>query len=140
MELLSEVDAFFTTLRHPARYNEREKTDLKTETEEELNGIHESDQKSPFEDALIFPKLISHKNRAQSSLTSTVDFMEFSRDLGNMKIEDELEKVLIEPEMTCLVEEDAKHEAFSTRIGRSFTFQKRGSLETGRWGYDLLAH
>ena len=63
--------------------------------------------------------------------------MEFSRDLANMKIEDELEKVLLEPEMTCLVEEDAKHEAFSTRIGRSFTFQKRGSLETGRyWSYN----
>ena len=32
---------------------------------------------------------------------------------------------MIEPEMTCLNEEDAKNEAFSTRIGRSFTFQKR---------------
>ena len=34
-------------------------------------------------------------------------------------------KAMIEPEMTCLNEEDAKNEAFSTRIGRSFTFQKR---------------
>ena len=39
-------------------------------------------------------------------------------------------KVLVEPEMTCLTEDDQKNEAFSTRIGRSFTFQKRSDQES----------
>jgi len=41
----------------------------------------------------------------------------------------------MEPEMTCLAEEDAKHEAFSTRIGRSFTFQKRSHFENEKYVY-----
>ena len=32
--------------------------------------------------------------------------------------------------MTCLNEDDGKNEAFSTRIGRSFTFQKRSDQES----------
>jgi hypothetical protein len=66
-------------------------------------------------------------------LVTTCEFVEFSRDMINLKIEEDMEKVLMEPEMTCLAEEDAKHEAFSTRIGRSFTFQKRSHFENEKY-------
>ena len=64
---LADVDAFFTTLRHPARYNERPTSQVPNdEMEEEMNGAPEMKPNLPFEDTLIFPRLISHKNRAQS--------------------------------------------------------------------------
>ena len=65
-------------------------------------------------------------------LVDICEFLDLSRDLINLKIDDEMEKLLMEHEMTCLAEEDAKHEAFSTRIGRSFTFQKRSHFENER--------
>jgi len=55
--------------------------------------------------------------------------LEISRELTNIKLEEEIEKILIEPEMTCITEEDQKQETFSTRIGRSMTLQRRNEQE-----------
>jgi len=62
-------------------------------------------------------------------LLSNIDLLEISRELTNIKLEEEIEKILIEPEMTCITEEDQKQETFSTRIGRSMTLQRRNEQE-----------
>jgi hypothetical protein len=62
-------------------------------------------------------------------LLSNIDLLEISRELTNIKLEEDIEKILIEPEMTCITEEDQKQETFSTRIGRSMTLQRRNEQE-----------
>jgi hypothetical protein len=68
-------------------------------------------------------------------LLSNIDLLEISRELTNIKLEEDIEKILIEPEMTCITEEDQKQETFSTRIGRSMTLQRRNEQEKYRFDF-----
>lgn len=128
-EKLHEIDAFFITLQNPSRFSERENAQ-NVEIEPEMDEEHVNGElQDKLECAIIYPPILPHHKMSDSHLVAPCDFVEFARDLSNLKIDDEMEKLLMEPEMTCLAEEDAKHEAFSTRIGRSFTFQKRSHFE-----------
>ena len=131
VEVLDEIDDFFVTLQNPHRFADRTENELEqaeVEPADEVADLVEGVEEK-LSSLILYPAILKHSNMAEKHLVASCDFVEVSREMSNVKIEEEMEKLLMEPEMTCLAEEDAKHEAFSTRIGRSFTFQKRSHFE-----------